>query len=441
MSTVLNHPTARALLRDATLSATDVAGCRARLSGFLKRYLPLFYRTEQRKLATVVIRGHLSGLARKTCEPIARQAHRPRKPVQHFVGAGRWDDEAVMDQIRCHVGEELADDEGVLVLDTSGFAKKGNHSCGVQRQWCGRLGKNENCQVGVFLIYATGPTYAPLARRLYLPREWTGNRKRRQACHVPKGLRFREKWRIGLDHVRASAQLSHGWVAADDEFGRVSAFRGRLRRWHERYVVDVPANTLVRDRAEPAPVRPRGAPPTKAPFRRAEQWVARQPPGRWQRIVVGPGAQGPQVVDVLEATVRTKGARGRIGDEERLVVIRTVEADPPIRYALSNAGPEVPIEAVVRAHAQRHRVEELFAAGKGEVGLGQYEVRSWVGWHHHMTLSLLALWFVVRQRRRLGGKKAGADRGADPGTVHAPAAPSGAERAADRHGDQSGVAA
>ena len=148
---LLDHPTAQALLADAEVSAVAVAGCRRRLDAFLRRYLPRFYRQEQRELATLVIQGRLSGLERKTSEPIAYLAGLQRKPVQHFVGAGAWDDEAVMVELRRHVAEQRGDPDAVLVLDPSGFAKTGDASCGVARQWCGRLGKVENCQVGVFL--------------------------------------------------------------------------------------------------------------------------------------------------------------------------------------------------------------------------------------------------------------------------------------------------
>src|SRR5439155_117096 len=154
MSSILEHPEAQALLADATLSPGLVAGCRNRLTRFLQRYPPLFYREEQRELATLVIAGKLSDLQRKTSEPIANQAHRPRKPVQHFVGCGLWDDEAVLAELRHHVRDTLADPTAVLVVDPSTFPKKGTQSCGVQRQWCGRLGKKDNCQAGVFLVYA-----------------------------------------------------------------------------------------------------------------------------------------------------------------------------------------------------------------------------------------------------------------------------------------------
>jgi SRSO17 transposase len=168
---LLDHPEAQALLNDTNVSADAVRDSSDRLSAFLQRYLPRFYRVEQRATATLVIRGHLSGLERKTCEPIAIEAGLPRKPIQFFVGAGKWDDESVMDELRLHVREELTDPNGVVVIDPSAFPKKGTESCGVTRQWCGRLGKVDNCQVGVFLAYASQSGYAPLDRQLYLPEE------------------------------------------------------------------------------------------------------------------------------------------------------------------------------------------------------------------------------------------------------------------------------
>lgn len=163
---LLDHPEAQALLADAEIPAAAVGGCRRRLDRFLGRYLPLFYRQEQRELARVVLQGKLSNLQRKTAEPIAYAAGRPRKPVQHFVGAGGWDDEAVMAELRRHVAEELADPEAVLVVDPSAFPKSGADSCGVARQWCGRLGKVENCQVGYFAAYAAPGGHALLDRQL-----------------------------------------------------------------------------------------------------------------------------------------------------------------------------------------------------------------------------------------------------------------------------------
>jgi SRSO17 transposase len=432
---LLERPEARALLADATLTAAAVRRCQEHLTAFLERYLPLFYRREQRDLATLVIRGRLSGLERKTSEPIAYQAGHTRKPVQHFVGAGLWDDEAVMAELRRHVAEELGDPRAVLVLDPSAFPKKGTASCGVARQWCGRLGKVENCQVGVFLAYAAPGGYAPLDRRLYLTADWAADRKRRRKAHVPAHVTFQETWRIGLELLdRSGPGLPHGWVAGDDEFGRATAFRAALRQRHERYVLDVPSDTLVREVTPAAGGR-------RPPFERVEAWAARQPAGRWKTITVRPGEGGPLKVRALKRRVQAKEQGGRVGPSETVIVSRTLGRDPQTWYALSNAPRRERLAELVRVHGERHRVEEVLQAGKGEVGLGQYEVRSWVGWHHHMTLSLLALWFLAVERRRLGEKNAGPDGGAAAAGVQPAAAAAAAEPGADRGGGQPRAAA
>jgi SRSO17 transposase len=440
---LLEHPDAQALLADAVVTPQQVRGCRDRLTDFLQRYLPRFYRAEQRTHATLVIRGLLSGLQRKTCEPIAVEAGVHRKPVQTFVGAGKWDDEAVMAELRCHVCEKLSDPNAILILDPSAFPKSGTESCGVARQWCGRLGKQENCQLGVFLIYAAPTGYAPLDRRLYLPKDWAADPVRREKCHVPEGVEFQESWRIGVALLeRAGRELPHGWVSGDDELGRPAQFRSWLRRHGERYVLDVPCNTSVRDLECRRPPRRRAGRGRRRQVRfcRADAWAARQPDSRWTRFTVEDGERGPLRVDSMTVRVRTKEVR-RVGPEERLVVSRTVETRPQIHYSLTNAGPEVPLSELVRVRFTRHRIEETFGAGKGETGLGQYEVRSWVGWHHHMTLSLLALWFLILERLRMGGKIPGGDGVADQGDLQPPATDAGAESRADRGDSHAGVSA
>src|SRR3954469_24341414 len=161
MSTILEHPDAQALLDQTDVSPGTVRACCRHLTAFVRRYLPLFYRDEQRQHAETVLRGKLTGLQRKTTAPIAAQAQQKRRPLQHFVGAGQWDDRAVRAELRRHVREELADPDAVLVVDNHGVPKQGKDSCGVARQWCGRLGKKDNCQVGYFLAYA-----APRGRAL-----------------------------------------------------------------------------------------------------------------------------------------------------------------------------------------------------------------------------------------------------------------------------------
>lgn len=412
---LLDTPQAKALLDEATLSEDDVASCGGRLTAFLESYLPLFYRKEQRVNAGVVIRGLLSDLERKTAEPVAYREGRERKPIQFFVGRGKWDDAKVMGELRRHVIEDLADPDGVIVFDPTSFPKKGTHSVGVKRQWCGRLGKRDNCQVGVFMAYATSKGHGPLDRRLFLPKDWGEDDARREECHVPEEVEHRTKWRIALDMLdEHGGDIPHGWIGGDDEFGRTQAFRKGLRDRGERYVLDVPCDTLVRDLSRRRP--PRRSKKTRkreVPFVRVDEWTKGLPRSRWKRFKVRDGEKGPIEVEAVEVRVRTKYQQ-RTGPEERLVVTRSVEEHPRVWYTLSNAPSEVPLVVLVRVHAERHRIEQMFEEAKGQTGLAHYEVRSWVGWHHHMTLSLLALWFVTTEARRLGGKITRGDGTAGP---------------------------
>jgi SRSO17 transposase len=417
---LMERPEAQELLEDATMSPRTVRGCAEHLTEFLARYLPLFYRKEQREHLRLALEGRLSGLERKTSEPIAREAAVPRRALQRFVGAGEWDDEAVMAELRGHVRQELADSNGVLVIDPSAFPKKGTESCGVKRQWCGRLGKTDNCQVGVFLTYAGAKGHAPLDRRLYLPESWAKDKKRRKKCYVPPKVKYQAKWQIGLELIERSRDVPHAWVTGDDEFGRVAEFRQALRTKGEHYVLDVPCNTLVRDLGER--VRRRGNKrPRKPPFRRVDAWLSRQPNNCWQEIEIRAGEKGPLRAKAIRAQVQTR-TKGRVGAEECLVVIRTLEAEPRTYYTLSEASVSVPTTEVVRGHSERHRVEETLQEGKGEVGLGHYEVRSWTGWHHHMTLCLLALLFLVLEKLRLGKKNTGRHGLPSAGDLHRTAA-------------------
>jgi SRSO17 transposase len=426
---LLEHPKAVALLEDAELSAAAVRGCERRLGRFLERYLPLFYRVEQCELAEVVLQGKLSHLQRKTSEPIANLAQRHRKPVQNFVGNGAWDDEAIMAEVRRHVAQTRGHEEGVAVVDGSGFAKKGTDSCGVTRQWCGRLGKVENCQVGVFLAYVTEGGLAPLDRRLYLPADWAKDKKRRKKCHVPEEVEFQESWRIALDLLdRSRKDLPFAWVAGDDEYGRASEFRAGLRFRQLNYVVDIPSNIAVRPLA-------------------CKEWSSvaevaqRQPSSSWRKINLGAGSKGPKVVRALRLKVQTRDDEGRPGTVEELVVIRTVDGQSQTWYTLARGPKETPLDKFVTVHARRHGVEELLERSKSEVGLGHYEMRSWIGWHHHMTLSLLALWFVILETDRMGEKNPGDHGAADAGVVRPLAASSAAQPQTDRRGDQRGAKA
>jgi len=442
MSTILEHPDAQALLDQTDVSPGTVRACGRHLNAFVQRYLPCFYRDEQRAHADTVLRGKLTGLQRKTTEPIASQARQKRRPLQHFVGAGKWPDPAVRGELRRHVAGELADPDAALVVDGHGVPKRGDDSCGVWRQWCGRLGKVDNCQQGYVLAYVAPRGKALVDADLYLPAERAADKEHRAKTHVPKGVAFREGWRIALDLVRSCGpDLPHGWVTGDDEFGRAAAFRAELRLDRERYVLDVPCNTQVRDLSTPRPAARPGGRERLAAWERADAWAARQPKGRWRTLVLPGGEKGLRRVRALQQRVQAREEGGAVGPSERLVVIKSCEKKPRTWYTLSNARQEVPLAAVVRAHAARHGVEELLEEGGQEVGLNQYEVRSWLGWQHHLTLSLLALWFLQLERLRLGGEKPGGDGVAGAGPLHGAAPAEAAQRGPGRGGGQPSAAA
>jgi SRSO17 transposase len=399
--TILEHPEAQTLLNDAILTTDQVIEIGTRIEPFLLRYLPLFQRSEQRSNAQHILEGKLSSLSRKTCEPIAHHLGVRREVLQDFIGVSPWDDSLLLAEIRQHVHEVWNDPKGVLLGDGSGFPKKGSHSCGVKRQYCGRLGKVDNCQMGIFLGYACQHGHTLLDHRLFLPHEWANDPQRRQETGIPKDVVYQETWEIFLDQVDECKEVPHSWIVADAEFGRVYQCRKGLRQRQERYVVDVRNDMLIRDLRATPPERKgaRGRPPLP-PWQSIQQWTEKQPQTAWTPFEIRGGEKGPLRVEAVQTQVQTRDSR-RVGEEERLVVIRTVNnADARTWYTLSNATEEVPLLEVVWAHAQRYWEEGSFKEGKSEVGLDEYEVRGWRGWHHHMTMSLLALWFLALEREQ-----------------------------------------
>jgi SRSO17 transposase len=379
-----------------SVGASDVASCVRSLDAFLERYRPLMARSEQRAHMAVYVRGLLSGLERKSVEPIATMHGLYRRPLQHYIGAGLWADRPVRDEMCTQVVEEIGDRNGVLVLDGSGFHKQGVDSVGVDRQWCGRLGKIDNCQIGVFLAYSTPKGHTLIDGQLYLPKEWAEDLARREAAYVPPEVKFQTSWQIADALVaRAGPHVPHAWIVGDDEFGRPSEFRDRLADRSERYLLEVPSNTLVR--------RPAHWPGRRQKWRQVHIRQETLPVERWTRLRLRDGEKGPLEVRAFCTPVETK-RDGKPHRQEMLLVMQTLSGNRTW-YFLANAdAPRDPAHLVAVA-AHRHRIEQVFEAAKGEVGLAHYEVRSWIGWHHHVTLSMLALAFLTLERRRLGKKR------------------------------------
>lgn len=408
------------VLADCRVPPAVLNGVMERLVTFARPYVQRLCRPEQREHAQTYLQGLLSDLQRKNAEAIAYRHDEDRQGLQTFIGTAPWDHWPLLDELACQVGRELGEADGVLVIDPSAFPKKGNHSVGVARQWCGRLGKKENCQVGVFLGYVSRKEQALVDVRLYLPEEWTKDRRRCKAAGVPReemGMRTRHQLALEMLQSKGPA-LPHGWVAGDAEMGRPAWFRRELAARGERYLLAVPSSTTIRDlEAEPPAYGGRGQPP-KPPFQQVRQWCESLPASAWTRRKVREGEKGPLEVEIVQRRVLAKIDR-KVGPEETLVVVRSLDDEGKVQYDyhLSNAPPETPLAEFARVANDGHRIEECLKRGKSEAGMAQYQVRTWAGWHHHITLSLIAAWFLVREGRR-GKKMDSSDHGApSPPTV------------------------
>jgi SRSO17 transposase len=418
------------MLAQAEVSPELIQGLFERLQSFVVPFAASLDQPEQRRHAAEYMTGLLSKLPGKFGEAIAYLHDHHRQGLQSFVGSVPRGHKSLLATLACQVGEELGEPDGVIVFDPSAFVKKGTKSVGVARQWCGRYGKVENCQVGVFMAYVSRKEQALVNTRLYLPQEWTKDKARRKEAGVPKEVRFRTRHQQALEMLdESAAALPHSWVAGDDEMGRPSGFRRKLRDRGERYLLGVPSNTLVRDLDVPAPeYSGRGRHP-KSPFLRVDRWRAALSEGAWTRIEVRDGEKGPLVVEVVKRRVQARTETGGTGPEELLLVAREKQSDGTFKhdYYLSNADPGVPLSELARVTRAAHRVEECFRRGKSEAGLAEYQVRNWRGWHHHQTLSLLAAWFLNRETRRgknpdpgvdgaaVAGVAGGSDRGTPQG--------------------------
>jgi SRSO17 transposase len=406
------------LLAECQIAPTIFEQVLLRLTTFMAPFVETFCRPELDQHAHTYICGLLSDVDRKNIESIAYRFGQDRLPLQRFIGWAPWEDRPLRQELTRQVAEHLGHPDGVLVFDPSGFPKSGTESVGVARQWCGRLGKVDNCQVAVYLGYVSGEGHTLVDMRLYLPKEWTTDKARLDKAGVPNAHRgYRSRHQLALDMLQASGtRLPHGWITGDDEMGRPYWFRRRLHGLGERYMLAVPGNVLIRDLETAPPAssgRGRHPPP---PWHRVEAWSASLEEGAWQRIDVRDGSKGPLVVEVVKRRVVARTPRRQQGDEELLVVLRYRDRDNQqvvkVDFYLSNAAPGTPLWQLARVAKAEHRIEECLQRSKSEAGLADYEVRNWTGWHHHQTLSLLATWFLVTETLR--GKKMDAS---DDGTA------------------------
>jgi SRSO17 transposase len=361
--------------------ARQVGAVEAEVEAVAARLRPRFRRRAAHRHAGAYLRGLLGEVERKNGWQLAEHAgYSHPRTMQRVLDRSAWEADEVRDDLRAFVIEHLSEPDGVLVVDETGFLKKGRHSCGVARQYSGTAGRIENCQIGVFLGYAGAKERAGIDRALYLPKDWAEDAERRAAAGVPAGVEFRTKPRLALEMIERAldAGVPARWVVADEVYGSDGKLRRALEAREQPYVLAVKRNE-----------KPTTWPPYAPPGQVAASEVAGAlEPEAWQRLSCGDGAQGERLYDW--ACVPLRPAL-REGWAHALLVRRHPTEPDEVAYYLVYAPAGTPLAEIVRAAGCRWAIEDVFKLAKGQAGLDDYEVRSWTGWHRHTILALLAL--------------------------------------------------
>ncbi len=394
------------------LTEEDIHQMNKELEGYYQDFEPAFERCNQAAHGWVYLKGLLSDLPRKVTERIALRFGVNVRSLQHFIGQSPWLREGLLQRHQARVVETLGEADGVMLVDESGMVKQGEHSVGVARQWCGSVGKVANSQVGVYLGYASRKGHSFLDARLFLPDEWFENRHQslRQICGIPEELSYQTKPEIALELMENALQrgeLPFQWVAADELYGDSPTFRDGIAALDKWYFVEVRCTTriwLERPEVGVPTWKRRGRRPSRIRLRNPEQkaiqvdHLAQQLPATvWMRAKIKEGAKGPLVCDF--ACLRVIEVRDSLPGQELWLIIRRNLDDPTeIKYYFSNAPADIDQAELLRVSGMRWPVEIIIREGKVEVGFDHYELRSWIGWHHHMVFVFLAHHFLVRMR-------------------------------------------
>jgi SRSO17 transposase len=355
-----------------------------------------FGRVELRHRMRDYVRGLLSPVARKNSWQLAEQAgHSTPDGLQHLLAGAKWQPDDIRDDLQEYVADHLGEDDGVLIIDDTGFIKKGATSAGVQRQYSGTAGRTENCQIGVFAAFATSLGRALIDRELYLPKSWTQDRERCRLARVPDEREFATKGELARRMVlRALASpLPIAWVTADSAYGQESRFRRMLEQSGVGYVLAVPKSQFTV-----------GCP-------RIDGLFAQAPDEAWEEMSCGDGAKGPRVYHwaaVRLPAVAEFDYQGEVPHRMRWAMARrSIRKPDEVAYFLAYAPLEVTVRELVRIAGSRWAIEECFQAAKNECGLDQYEVRRYVGWYRHITLAMLAHAFLAVTAHQAKEKGAG----------------------------------
>jgi SRSO17 transposase len=332
--------------------------------------------------------------------------------LHHFLSDSPWDPRPVLKQIAHDIDRLFSAGSDVgLILDESAFVKKGASSVGVARQWCGRLGKVENCQVGVFAALARGSQVGLFDARLYLPQTWTQDPKRCERAGVPaEEIRYRSKSALALDMVQQARgnAIRFQWVGADAGYGKEPAFLRGLEDANELFLVDVHKDQRIY-LEDPQPRVPPATGKKGRPFTclttdvepiRVDEWAKARPAADWQWVTVRHSTQGPLRVQVLHRRVWLWDGQEAQARHWHLVVRRETGDVSRLKYSLSNAASDTSIGQLAHWQAQRFWIERAFEDAKSEVGMADYQVRGWQGWHHHIVMSLLAMLFILETKAK-----------------------------------------
>jgi SRSO17 transposase len=368
------------------------AQLRAALGAAIARLAPHFPNPAPRATAAAYLQSLLSQVERKNSWQLAEAAGLANPyPFQHLLGRAQWEAEAVRDAHRQEVLAGLGQEDAVLAIDESGFPKKGDKSAGVARQYCGASGKIDNCQVGVCLSWQTAQGHALIDRALYLPQEWTEDPARCRAAGIPEAVTFATKPALARRLVERAleAGAKPAWVVADSAYGADSKLRLFLEARPQPYVMAVTsAQSVWVDLTQ----------------QRVKTLATQLPAEAWRRLTVGAGAKGPRRFEWAAVPIDHPYDPRHW---QRWVLLRRSCHDPEdLAFYLAFGPAGTPLEVLARVAGRRWAIEEAFAQGKGEVGLDQYEVRSWVGWHRHMTLAMAAHALLALTRARLFARAA-----------------------------------
>jgi SRSO17 transposase len=396
------------------LAPRDVESLVTDLAVYADAFLPDFSRTDQVRWAYRYLQGLVSDHPRKSIEPMALAHGFPIRSMQAFIGESPWRTAPLVQRHQLLVAQTLGEDDAVILVDESGMPKQGQHSAAVAPQYCGALGKLANCQVGVYLGYASRKGYTLLDGQLFVPEGWFADDHAalRLEVGMPCELTFKTKPELAVDLVQAllkRATVPARWLAADALYGDSPSFRDAIAALGLWYFTDVACSTLIWRRT-PALIFPpwsgRGRKPTKMRLKtasnrpyRVDEVLRRLPKSAWVRGTIKEGSKGPIVCDF--AFVRITEARQGMPGPRLWLVLRRNLADPSVvKFSFSNAPETIAALELVRMSGMRWPVELTFEEGKDELGMDQYETRSWLGWHHHMVLVMLAHHFLVWVRVR-----------------------------------------